>query len=70
MSWKEVSLMSQRFDFVHLAVQPGANISELCRCFQISRKTGYKFLNRFKQEGIIGICDRSRKPKTSPYSTD
>lgn len=70
MSWKEVSLMSQRFDFVHLAVQPGANVSELCRRFQISRKTGYKFLNRFKQEGIIGICDRSRKPKTSPYSTD
>lgn len=70
MSWKEVTYMSQRIEFIHLAMQQGVNMSELCRRFQISRKTGYKFLNRFRQEGTMGIWDRSRKPKTSPNRTD
>lgn len=70
MSWKEVTPMSQRIEFVYLAMQQNVNMSELCRRFQISRKTGYKFLNRFKQEGAIGISDRSRQPKTSPTHTD
>lgn len=47
MGWKKVTIMSQRIEFVALALQQDTNFSELCRRFGISRKTGYKFLNRF-----------------------
>jgi len=56
-------VIEQRQDFVGLASQPDANISELCRRFQISRKTGYKWLNRDDAQ------DRSRRPHSSPSRT-
>lgn len=40
MSWKVCHPLSQRYEFCHLAVEPGANISDLCRLFEFSRKTG------------------------------
>lgn len=70
MSWKEVSIMSQRLEFVLMALQEGANISELCRRFTISRPTGYKYLHRFKEEGIEGLLDQSKRPHHSPNITD
>ena len=45
MAWKDVSVMSQREEFVVLASVEGANVSELCRRFGVSRKTGYKSLS-------------------------
>ena len=70
MSWKVISLMSQRIEFVKLAMQQGANISELCRRFGISRKTGYKFINRYQKEGVKGLKNRSNRPEFSPNRTD
>lgn len=55
--------MSLRREFVQLAGQPGANVSALCRRFSISRKTGYKWLDRPDGE------DRSRRPLQSPRRT-
>ena len=66
MPWKESSQVSTRLEFVTLALQPGANIRELCRRFQISQTIGYKFLSRFKELGTDGLQDRSRRPLTSP----
>jgi len=62
MPWKTVSLMSLRKEFVTLAETGVTSISELCRRFDISRKTGYKWLNRYRQEGAAGLRDRSRRP--------
>ena len=70
MSWKDVTIMSQRFEFVMLSLQEGANISELCRRFNISRPTGYKFLHRYKEEGSEGLHDRSKRPLHSPKITN
>ena len=53
-------MKDQREEFVALASQRDANVSELCRRFGISRKTGYKWLNRDE------LTDRSRRPNTSP----
>ena len=58
--------MSSRLEFVKLALAPGANIQALCRTFGISRKTGYKLLARYKEEGQLGLQDRSRRPLSSP----
>ena len=43
--------MSLRHEFVRLATQPNANISALARCFAISRKTAYKWIQRYREEG-------------------
>jgi len=61
--------MSQRFEFVMMALQEGINFSDLCRRFDISRKTGYKFLNRYIEEGYNGLIDHSKRPKHSPNVT-
>ena len=69
MRWIAITIMSQRFEFVKLALQEGVNFSELCRRFSISRPTGYNFLYRYQQEGYQGLCDRSKRPKYSPHIT-
>ena len=62
MAWKDVSVMSQREEFVVLASADGANVSELCRRFGVSRKTGYKWLSRYATDGVAGLVDQSRRP--------
>lgn len=69
MPWEEVSIMSQRSEFVSLALKEGANKSELCRRFGISRDTGYKLLGKYKQTGEAGLKDKSRRPHHSPSRT-
>ena len=66
MPWPEKSLMSLRKEFVTLAMNEEANLSQLCRGFQISRKTGYKWLARYLREGDRGLRDRPRRPRGSP----
>jgi transposase-like protein len=50
MPWREASIMSQRVEFVTLAMAEGANMRRLCRRFGISPKIGYKWLHRFQSE--------------------
>src|SRR5271170_3041243 len=69
MPWKELSAMSLRLEFVRLANQPDANIRELCRRFDISPKTAYKWLARFRDLGEQGLIDQSRRPVRSPERT-
>lgn len=69
MGWREVSIMSQRREFVTLAGQPGANVRELCRRYGISPTTGYKWLDR-AANGDETFEDRSRRPHRSPARTD
>jgi len=69
MPWKEVSIMSQRLEFVTLATAENANIRHLCRSFKISPTTAYKWLDRFRSDGVNGLTDRSRRPHHSPSQT-
>jgi transposase InsO family protein len=70
MTWESVSIMSQKEEFVTLASKEGANISELSRRFAISRPTAYKWLARYRQHGMEGLHEKSRKPAKSPHATD
>lgn len=67
MAWKESTCMSQRSEFVAFARAPAANISELCRRFGVSRKTGYKWLGRVELGSDVQDC--SRRPASSPRRT-
>jgi putative transposase len=62
MPWSSSSLFAQREQFVRLARQHAVPFCELCRQFNISRKTGYKWMQRREQEGVSGLRNRSRQP--------
>lgn len=67
MPWMECQTVPlQRQEFCMLASQEGANIAFLCRCYGLSRKTAYKWIERFRKEGPAGLSDRSRRPVHSP----
>ncbi len=61
MPWKESSVMEERLRFVARLLE-GEGMSEVCRSFGISRKTGYKIFNRYKEHGLEALSDRSRRP--------
>ena len=61
MPWKESSVMDERMRFV-IRLKDGESMALLCREFGISRKTGYKILDRYKECGLEGLTDRARTP--------
>jgi transposase InsO family protein len=61
MPWNECNRMDERLRFVARLLE-GENMSALCREFGISRPTGYKFFKRYKDIGLDGLEDRSRRP--------
>jgi transposase InsO family protein len=61
MPWKECSVMDERLRFVARLLE-GEAMSVVCREFGISRKTGYKIFDRYKEHGLEALSDRSRRP--------
>ena len=70
MPWQERCTMSLRQEFLFLANQPGSNFSQLCQRFGISRKTGYKWRQRHRQDSNDALVDRSRRPRRSPRRSE
>lgn len=66
MSWMARGLQHARAEFVMIAREADVNVSEACRRFGISRKTGYKWLDRYETSGMDGLVERSRRPKSNP----
>jgi transposase InsO family protein len=66
MPWQETDVMDQRAAFVLRVIKEKERFADVCREFGISRKTGYKWKERFMLEGLSGLDDESRRPKTSP----
>ena len=70
MPWMETVPVDQRSAFIadhRRALYP---VTELCARYGISRKTGYKWLERFDAEGRRGLVDRSRAPHHCPHRID
>ena len=61
MPWKASSVMEERLRFV-ARILDGEAMTEVCREFGISRKTGYKIFDRYKEHGLEALSDRSRRP--------
>lgn len=70
MPWKTVTPMEEIARFVLLARSGRFTITDLCEQFGISRKTGYKHLERFAAEGMKGLQPRSHRPHGFPQRTD
>jgi len=65
MPWKETSRVTARKQFISRLLA-GERMTDLCREYGISRKTGYKFKERFERLGQVGLRDDSRRPTRSP----
>src|SRR5215470_9006762 len=61
MPWKASSVMEERLRFVARLLD-GETMSDVCRDFGISRKTGYKIFDRYREHGLEALTDRSRRP--------
>ena len=64
MPWKATYVMDERLRFVAAAREKAEPFAELCRRYGISRKTGYKLLQRYEVEGPKALADRSRARQT------
>jgi putative transposase len=69
MSWKETCAMEQRLKFVERFEEEEDFVAELCREFGVSRKTGYKWLNRYEAGGAAALLDQSRAPHRQANAT-
>jgi transposase InsO family protein len=70
MPWDETTRMDQRARFIEDFSTCWYTMSELCELYGISRKTGYKWTQRYAEEGETGLLDRSRAPRQSPQRTE
>ena len=70
MPWKETDVMNERTEFVLRALRGVEDFGELCQEYGISRKTGYKWKQRFLERGLDGLADQSRQPHKSPNQVD
>ena len=61
MPWKVCKPMDERLKFVARVLE-GEQMAGLCREFGISRKTGYKLVDRYNDSGLEALTDRSRRP--------
>src|SRR2546425_13258936 len=69
MPWQETLLMDQRVQFIADYQRDVFDVAELARRFSISRKTAYKWIDRYDAAGPAGLADRSRRPAHCPHET-
>src|SRR6266851_9139786 len=69
MPWRETTPMDERLAFIREYETELFTMTELAAQYGISRKTGYKWLERYEAEGAFGLRDRSRRPQHSPQAT-
>ena len=69
MPWKESSAACEQRVFIEMWLTGEESVSGLCRLFGISRKSGHKRINRFKEFGFEGLGDRISAPHTHPNAT-
>ena len=70
MPWTNVTYMEEINRFVIRARSGRFTVTELCEQFGISRKTGYKHLERYAALGLAGLQPRSHRPHHSPQRTE
>lgn len=66
MTWKVTCVMEERFRLIEACEREEGSLTELCRRFGVSRKTGYKWLARYEEAGMEGLQDLSRAPHQHP----
>lgn len=69
MPWRNICPMEERDRFIEDWLEDELSMTGLCAHFGVSRKTGYKWIGRFREKGGLGLSDASRAPRTHPNAT-
>ena len=69
MPWRQTSPMDQRIQFISDFLRHSLSTTDLCDLYGVSRKTGYKWIDRYLRLGPEGLVDRSRRPARAPNAT-
>ena len=69
MPWRESSPMNEKTQFIGDYLRGTFNVTELCDAYGISRKTAYKWIDRYVTQGPAGLEDRERSPWRCPHKT-
>jgi putative transposase len=69
MAWRASGVVEQRKKFVQEYESGEWTMAELCRIYEVSRESGYKWLRRSQEEGEAGLEDRSRAAIRHPNQT-
>ena len=69
MPWKDTCPMEEKAKFIADWLKKEWSLSDVCRHYGISRMTGYKWIERYRERGREGLSDRSRAPKGHPNAT-
>ena len=69
MPWSQTSPMDQRTQFIADYLREVLSVTELCDLYGVSRKTAYKWIERYLRQGPAGLEERSRRPQLSPNRT-
>jgi putative transposase len=70
MPFSEITAVDERCRFVTTYLSDVVSMSDLCAEYRISRPTGYKWVERYRQYGPAGLYDRSRAPHDCPHRMD
>ena len=68
MPWNETDRMNERVKFIARYLQQDEPFTVLCEAAGISRKTGYKWVERYEGSGVVALVDRSRAPRSHPHA--
>src|SRR5690348_10780445 len=68
MGWTETCAVDERMRFMMAVEKREESFAAICRRFGVSRKTGYKWLERYDEAGVEGLLDRSRAPHNQPHA--
>jgi hypothetical protein len=69
MPWKVSGIVDQRLQFLSSYQKEEMSVSDLCHEFGVSRPTGYRWINRYKEVGPEGLLDLSRRPHGCSHAT-
>src|ERR1700732_1793888 len=68
MPWREICPMDEKMRLVAAVLADEHSMSELCASLGVSRKTGYKWLLRYRAQGAAGLHELSRAPHRVPWA--
>ena len=69
MPWKESRIVNERVKFIADVLKGEESITQLCLRYAISRKTGYKWMERFQQAGPVGLEDLGHRSQSCAHAT-
>lgn len=68
MPWKETCVMDLKMQLIGDWLKGGYTVTDLSRGYDVSRKTVYKWIERYRREGAVGLAERSRAPRSCPHA--